>query len=153
MRRAFNLTRRFVRLPQDDRLLLAAALLWLTFARMAIVVLPFRRVGQLASRPVGTQGSSEPSQTAQSRRVCWAVAACARRVPWRAMCFEQGLAAHLMLRRGGVPSVLYFGAAPDHVKGLAAHVWVRNGDVDVIGCEVASRFTVLTTFPPQVKEW
>jgi hypothetical protein len=53
-----------------------------------------------------------------------------------------------MLRRRGVPSILYYGAAPDNQNGLSAHVWVRDGGVNVIGGEIASRFTVLATFPP-----
>jgi hypothetical protein len=149
MRRVIHLMGRFFRLVPNERLLLIDALLWLTLARMAIIVLPFRHIGRLASRPVRGRKPSKQSRTAPSRRIRWAVVACARRVPWRAMCFEQGLAAHLMLRRRGVPSVLYYGAAPDHFKGLSAHVWVRDGEVDVVGCEVASRFALLATFPPQ----
>jgi hypothetical protein len=64
------------------------------------------------------------------------------------MCFQQGLAAQLMLRRRGIPSVLYYGAAQDDRSGLYAHVWVRDGDVDVIGGEIADRFAILAAFPP-----
>ena len=55
-----------------------------------------------------------------------------------------------MLRRRGVPSILYYGASPDENQGLAAHVWVRDGNTDVVGCEVASRYAVLATFPAAV---
>ena len=48
--------------------------------------------------------------------------------------------------------MLYYGAAQDNRSGLYAHVWVRDGDDDVIGGEVASRFAVLATFPPQSPE-
>jgi hypothetical protein len=65
------------------------------------------------------------------------------------MCFEQGIAAQLMLRRRGIPSVLYYGAAQDGQSGLHAHVWVRDGDFDVIGGEIANNFATLVTFPPQ----
>jgi hypothetical protein len=65
------------------------------------------------------------------------------------MCFQQGLATQFMLRRRGIPSVLFYGAAPDDRGGLSAHVWVRDGSVDVIGGETASRFALLATFPPQ----
>jgi hypothetical protein len=54
-----------------------------------------------------------------------------------------------MLRRRGVPSVLYYGAAQGERTGLSAHVWVRDGDVDVVGGEIADRFAVLATFPKQ----
>jgi hypothetical protein len=70
-------------------------------------------------------------------------------VPWRALCFQQGLAAQLMLRRRGIPSVLYYGAAQEDRTGLCAHVWVRDGEIDVIGGEIAHRFAILATFPSQ----
>jgi len=53
-----------------------------------------------------------------------------------------------MLRRRGIDSVLYYGAAQDPENGLRAHVWVRDGDVDVIGCEIARGFAILAAFPP-----
>jgi hypothetical protein len=86
------------------------------------------------------------------QRIQWAVISAAARVPWRVMCFQQGLAAQLMLRRRGVPSVLYYGVAQDDQNGLHAHVWVRDGDVDVIGGEMAYRFAVLATFPRESTE-
>jgi len=146
---AIALLHKFSRLPWHDRLLVLEATLCLAVAGFAIAVLPFRHVGRLAARP--TDGPEPPPQTrlAQVRSVRWAIIASARQVPWHAMCFQQGLAAQFMLRRRGIPSVLYYGAAPDDRKGLAAHVWVRDGDVNVIGGEIASRFALLATFPPQ----
>ena len=48
--------------------------------------------------------------------------------------------------------MLYYGAAQDDRTGLYAHVWVRDGEVDVIGGEIAYRFAVLATFPPHNPE-
>jgi hypothetical protein len=48
--------------------------------------------------------------------------------------------------------MLYYGAVHDDQSGLHAHVWVCDGDVDVIGGEMADRFAVLATFPPQNPE-
>ena len=141
--------RKFWRLPRHDRLLLIEATLWLAIAGFAIAVLPFRNVGRLATRPVRRPVLPQQARLTEVRRIRWAIVAAATRVPWRAMCFQQGLAAQFMLRRRGIPSVLYFGAAPDDERGLCAHVWVRDGDVDVIGGEIASRFAVLARFPPQ----
>ena len=47
---------------------------------------------------------------------------------------------------------LYYGLAQDDRSGLHAHVWVRAGDFDVIGGEIAHRFVILATFPPQNSE-
>ena len=144
-----SIVMKFRRLPRTDRLLVIEAAATLILASLVIAVLPFRSVGRLASLRTRR---SEPSFEARAnaiKRIRWAVTACARRLPWRAMCFEQGFAAQRMLRRRGIPSVLHFGAARNKQEGLAAHVWVRDGDVDVIGGELAPRFAVLATFPPE----
>ena len=146
---AIALMRKFWRLARHDRLLVLEATVWLAVAGFAIAILPFRNVGRLATRPVRRPGLPQQARLTEVRRIRWAIAASATRVPWRAMCFQQGLAAQFMLRRRGVPSVLYYGVAPDDERGLSAHVWVCDGNVDVIGCEIASRFAVLATFPPQ----
>jgi hypothetical protein len=143
-----NTAQKLLRLSGRDRLLLVETIFWLALACVAVAVLPFRHVGCLAALPIRRPETKE-SQAAAVKRVRWAIVACARRVPWRAMCFEQGLAAQFMLRRRGVPSVLYYGAAPDDRRGLSAHVWVRDGDVNVIGGEAYLRYAVLATFPPQ----
>jgi hypothetical protein len=138
---------KILRLPSEDRALLLEAATRLALARLAIAMLPFRYVGYLAARPARGPEPPEKQRLYERERIRWAVLACARRVPWRAKCFEQGLAAQLMLRRRGVPSVLYYGASPEGPRGLAAHVWVRDGEIDVIGGEIASRFALLATFP------
>ena len=149
MRRAHILARKLWQLSWRDRVSLVEAIFWLALAALAIAVLPFAHLGRLALFPVCGQTPAHPRRLAETRRVRWAVVACARRVPWRAMCFEQGLAVQFMLRRRGIPSVLFYGAAPDDQRGLSAHVWVRDCDVDVIGGETASRYAVLANFPPQ----
>lgn len=131
------------RLDGERRALLADALVALVLASVAIRFLPFARVGEMASRQLGS-GAGDP---ALPSKVVWAVTAWARRVPWRAVCFQRGLAAQMMLRRRGVDSILYFGAARRPATGLEAHVWVRAGESDVIGCEEAPAFAVLATFP------
>jgi hypothetical protein len=146
---AISLLARFCRLPWHDRVVLLEATLWLAVARLTIAVLPFRYIGCLAAHPVRGPKPTEQMRLEEVGRVRWAIIACARRVPWRSLCFQQGLAAQFMLRRRSVPSVLYYGAALDDRQGVSAHVWVRDGDINVIGGEMASRFALLATFPPQ----
>lgn len=81
------------------------------------------------------------------RQIRWAVRTTARLVPWRALCFETGLATHQMLRRRGISSALHYGVrhAPD--GKLGAHVWVSVRGHAVIGGEVAPDFACLATYP------
>jgi len=131
----------------QDRFLLTEALVLLAIVTPAIQLLPFRYIGRLAALPIKDCVVEPQPREPLIARVRWAVEKCSERVPWRAVCFQQGLAAQLMLRRRGVASTLYFGAAPDRVKGLMAHVWVRAGDIDVIGTENASDYAMLPSFP------
>ena len=70
-----------------------------------------------------------------------------RRLPWRTMCFEQGLAAMRILRARGHLATLHYGARGTG-ETLEAHVWVTSGDVPVAGCEEAGEFRELERFPP-----
>ena len=106
--------RRWRRTPWLDLAILCEAAVLLAIATIAIAVAPFRFVVRTAAWGGRGTSSSLLERLAISRRVRWAVSACACRVPWRAVCFQRGLAAHWMLRRRGVPSVLYYGAANRH---------------------------------------
>ena len=128
----------------SDWLMLGEALAALTLASLAIALLPFRRVAAGASSPLRRRA---PADAHTVRRVRSAVNAWARRVPWRTVCFQKGLALHWMLRRRGIDSVLLYGARRAG-EGLAAHVWVDVGGRTVIGGEEAPNFACLARFPP-----
>lgn len=146
--RTGTLVRKWLRLSWSDRLLLGEAVAALAVASLAIAILRFRTIALIAGWIAGEEVPEPEYRRSLARRVRWAVKACSNRVPWRAVCFQQGLAAQWMLRRRGVASTLYYGATPDAVTGLATHVWVRDGNTDVIGCEIADKFAVLAAFPP-----
>jgi hypothetical protein len=144
-----DVLRKLRRLSWQDRLLLLESVVYLAIAGFAIRALPFRFIGRLAERPNGGMELPRHIRLTTVRRVRWAISQATARVPWQTMCFQQGLAAQLMLRRRGLPSVLYYGAAQHEPIGLHTHVWVRVGDIDVIGTESVDRFAVLATFPSQ----
>ena len=128
----------------SDWLLLAEALAALILASAAIALLPFRRVAAAASVRGPRAARHDPLMV---RRVRAAVRTWAPRVPWKAVCFQRGLALHWMLRRRGIRSVLLYGVRHDS-DGLAAHVWIDVDGETVIGGEEAPTFTCLARYPP-----
>jgi len=112
----------------------------LALAFVVVAVLPFRMIGKFAVRR--SFGATLLDDRAVISQVGWAVRTGARRVPFRAKCFEQGLAAWWMLRRRGVNATLHYGAARER-DSLVAHVWVTAGEQDVIGCENKDQFAEL----------
>jgi len=134
-------------LGATNRRLLAEALPALAFASLAVKLLPFRHVAAWASR--GTRRLTGAADAAFLRKARWSVEAWARRVPWRTVCFQKGLALHAMLRSRGIPSRLHYGVRSDAEEGLKAHVWVTVDGEAVIGGEEAPGFACVAVFPPQ----
>ena len=137
--------RRLGRLGGDNWALLAQALPALVAASIAIQRRTFRHLAETSSRPLPRP--RQPVDEAFLRKLRWAVNAWAERVPWRAVCFQRGLAAHRMLRRRGIPSVLHYGVRQSEEEGVKAHVWITVDGRPVIGGEEAGGFTCLATFP------
>lgn len=126
-------------------LLLVEALTVLAGTSLAIAVLPFRWIVRYVSRGSTSVRSSGDLYTIDDIR--WTVEAVARRVPWRTVCFQKGLALHFMLRRRCVPSLLHYGVGKTEDGGLGAHVWVSVEGVIVMGGDVVGRFRSLATYP------
>jgi hypothetical protein len=134
-------------MSRSNKLVLGEALLSLALASLAIRLMPFRRT--VALMPA-MAGRSEPADAERDRQIAqcrWAVVAWADRVPWRAVCFQRGLALHLMLRRRGIASVLHYGVSQTGRDGLRAHVWIDAGGRTVMGGAEAPDFQRLASFP------
>jgi len=123
--------------------LLVEALFGLIVASLVVAMLPFRTICKLVVRPDETKAPDEPDALFS---IAWAVQACARRVPFRAKCFEQGLAAWWMLHRRGIDATLHYGAAL-RGESLVAHVWVTAEHHNIVGWQNADRFQELVRLP------
>jgi len=136
-------------MPRDKSLptppaLLAEAGLVMLVASLALRLMPFRSLAERLSRGAGRAKAAADAETAYWLRR--SVLAWARRLPWRTLCFEQGLAAVALLRRRRLAATLHYGAAT--IDGeLKAHVWVTSGRTDVIGCEDKEKYGALARFP------
>ncbi|MDB5694919.1 MAG: hypothetical protein JWN21_462 [Sphingomonas bacterium] len=114
----------------------------LILASLAIRWLPFARVLALA----GWQGAPRRVDAALARRARWAVDRLADVVPWRAVCFQRGLALHWILRRRGMASLLHYGVGREG-DGVSAHVWVSLDGAVLIGAEEAALHPCLLVRP------
>ena len=130
-----------------DIWLFAQAFFLLGLARLAINTLRFETVtGRLGPAGVETPADSPPEHLAEARRVGWAVRSASRYTPWRSSCFPQAIAAKTLLRRRGIGSTLYLGAAFKARSVLEAHAWLRCGPVYVTGGAGHSYFGILAKF-------
>jgi len=155
--------RRAASLGWSGNLLLVEAIVTLAAAAAAIRFLSFRRAVSFGAVPLGEQREN-PTRLADE--LSWTVEAAARIVPFRTVCFQQGLALQRMARRRGVDvnaegsgnpgasntfrllgwkaGALVFGLETDR---LAAHVWVSADGRALIGEQHDNIFMTVATYP------
>lgn len=136
-----------IRLEHHDRKLLVEALAELALCSVAIAWLPFRRAIQLGSLSLPASRPIAPEAVVIADRARWSVEALAWRVPWKAMCFQKGLALQRILRRRGIDAQLHYGVANQAAGRIAAHVWIATDDRVVVGGEAATDFREVAVFP------
>ena len=136
--------RKLRRLRRGDRTLLVEACGWLALARVAVLVVPFRRLAPHLGTAATESDRDEPLDE-MARRVGWAVRAASRVTPWKTPCLAEAIAGQRMLRRRGIPSTLYMGLSKDG-QALAAHAWLRCGPAILTGRAERGQFTAVASF-------
>jgi hypothetical protein len=137
---------KMARRPAADLLLAGEALALLAVFRIALAMVPVRRIiGSVTRGRAGDVTGNAAMQTSQTRltalRVQWAVSAAARHSLVEFVCFPQALAGYTMLRRRGMPSTLVYGVTKSAEGDLIAHTWLTVGDDIVLGGDAANGFT------------
>ena len=136
------------------QLLVAEAVASMLAARLSLAIFPFRRVAKGFGAFVPptdprvaaqAQGIGE-TQARAAKDIGWAVRTSAPWMPFRSVCLQQAMAAHAMLRRRGIPSVMHFGAGKSDTKPIDAHAWLDAAGVKVTGYPVAPHMAELGCF-------
>lgn len=130
-----------LRMPLDEKLLLAETLVQIVAIRIGLWILPFRIV-----RDRALHAAARPPRHSTSRfsleRLIRIVVAESRCVPG-ATCLTQALAAHIMLGRYGHASRLRIGVAKDAAGAFEAHAWLESAGAVVLGGQDLGRYTSL----------
>lgn len=105
---------------------------------------PFRESIESSSIPLPK--SKHPDAESQIDALMCAVNMIADRVPFRAACYQKGLAAQYMLRRRGIDATLHYGVRPTEAE-LLAHVWISVEAKVVMGGSTMEGFAEVARFP------
>ena len=135
---------KFLARSPAERLLLLEAAAWLCLARLAVLILPFRWIAPHLGSHMAAGADTGAVPMAILKGVSWAVDRAAHHLPFEVVCLPQAMAAKAMLRRRGIPSILYLGVARH--EGMKAHAWLRVGDRVVTGGAGLESYTVVSTF-------
>ena len=142
-----NLPSRIRRQSPRRALLLLEAVVLLGISRIALRLMPFRHIARILDRSLLTRKRDLPNRERKRRNVSWAITRGSRLLPGNTVCFPQGIAAHVMCRRRGIGTTLYYGVAIRPDTGLRAHVWLQDGSNGVVGTRVAEKYVILAQFP------
>ena len=135
---------RAARLTREDWRYIAIAVKELALARLRHATTPIDVIfHDLRQRPSETVTAECPALgPADLRRLSWAIAAAAARVPWRSDCVLQAMAAQRWMRRRHCGGDFFVGVRKDPRGALLSHAWLRCGDLPITG-GAALEFKVL----------
>jgi hypothetical protein len=121
----------------------------LVLSRVVINVLPLRRITALLGTPMAETPTNQldPTTARYARRVAWCIRRLSDHTPTESNCYPQALTARWLLRRRGIPTTIYYGAAFETGRpALQAHVWLRCGPMIVTGGGLGRRYQPLTYY-------
>lgn len=95
------------------------------------------RARVLVAAPLIRPRELDDRQEALIGRVAFAIPRVAARLPWRADCLVQALAAKRWLTRHDIVSTLTFGVPRDKPAAFEAHAWLSAGDIIVTGGDIS----------------
>ncbi len=130
-----------------EHFLVIEALLALTWAKLLVQLVPFKRLApRLGQRESNTPPTISPVDRAHAVEISWAVQAVARHVPLGFVCLPQAIAAKWMLRRRHITSTLYLGVPrSEGSTAIIPHAWLRAGDKIVTGEAAAAGHVAILT--------
>ncbi len=137
------------RLPASVRALFLPTWCLLGCARLATLLVPFRRLAPYLGKHLGNTTFTPllgPQQAVRAARIGQVVELAARYAPWRALCHEQAIVARVWLGGYKIPYALYYGVGKEPDGTLRAHAWVSAGPVCVTGGDSWGDYTVVATF-------
>jgi hypothetical protein len=143
---------------------------YLFAARLALRVIPFRWLTWFFElpprRPADTFAERErlrvrskvPYETCKNeiigterarfrKGVRWYIKEASWFLPGQTVCFPKAIAAQAFLRRFGMGTTLYYGAATLPERGLTAHVWLQDGDQVIVGHTNGQDYHILARYP------
>ncbi|NTW32400.1 MAG: lasso peptide biosynthesis B2 protein [Bacteroidetes bacterium] len=134
-----------------EYILFAEAWFFLAISRLMLVFLPFRKIIPLLGRTVvisnNPPASTEPPVILS--KISLSIRRAGKRSPWRTMCFEQALAAKMMLKRRKLVSTIYFGVCKNaSIVGMnmSAHAWIESYGFILTGERNRAAFTIVSCF-------
>jgi hypothetical protein len=128
-------------------LLFSEAWFLLALARSLLLFLPFKKIVPVLGHVNGGNASLNKSDREIFAMFCLSIKRASRYSPWRTKCFEQAIAAKMMLKRRRIVCTIFFGVYQniDDSK-LNAHAWLESNGVIITGGGNLEHYTIVGSF-------
>ena len=138
------------KLSVRELLFFAEAWLLMAIARLILLFIPFRKIAPLLGTTIIIQQPLRLTENGAllQQQVRSAISRAYKRSPWRTACFEQAIAAKIMLKSRKTVSSVYFGIQKkgDSANTILAHAWLESGGIMVTGGKNISPFSLIAGF-------
>lgn len=132
---------------QGEYVLFMEAWIFLAFARAVLIFLQFKKIVPLLGKTmVETTDEITEKKIDLLALISLSLNRAAKYSPWRTKCFEQAIAAKMMLKRRGMKTTLYLGVYKDQMNKLGAHAWLKYNSIIVTGGPFIEKYTVINWF-------
>jgi len=141
---------KFKQLPHEQRILFIEAWLLSGYYRISLKLVSFKRLIRLPEQQQSREDTIHLTdlQKTVSDSVARTVARMAGNTPWQSACLIQALVAQNMLRRRGIPGVIFLGVKKDQndTDQIDSHAWLKCGETIITGLKGIDEFTVISRF-------
>jgi transglutaminase superfamily protein len=117
---------KFWSLTRCEKQSLCEASILLSLSNACVRAIAFKHIDKfLRTRWNDVQGGIDREQ--EIRLVQRSILRAANVLPWKSLCLCRSIAEYIMLRRRGIPAVMFIGARFFDYSSLDAHAWVETG--------------------------
>ena len=135
---------KFWSLPRREKQFLCEAGTLLLLSNLSIKAIAFRHIDNF----LHTRWKDAPRDSDHAddiKLVKLSVSRAANLLPSKSLCLSRSIAEFIMLRRRGIPAVMYAGVKFSENSSLSAHAWVHSGREAANGNSENCAYTSLVT--------
>jgi hypothetical protein len=118
---------KFWSLPGREKYCLCEAGVLLLLSNLSIKTIPFRQIYRFLQANWNTPTRTVLDSAENVELVMLSLSRAVNLLSWKSQCLSESIAAFVMLRRRGIPAVMFIGVKSLENASLLAHAWVHTG--------------------------
>ncbi len=118
---------KFWSLPGREKYCFCEAGILLLLANLSIKIIPFRLIYRFLHVNWNARIRVVLDSAENVELVMLSLSRAANLLPWKSQCLSRSIAAFVMLRRRGIPAIMFVGVKSLQDSSLLAHAWIHAG--------------------------